>query len=235
MNCAPSISGRYPNGGPDPHRRAPGIPLLDDVGLDADGPRAGRRRRPHRTGRALAQRRTPRSRQRCSTGPRSKPRWRTARATHRHRARALRRQHARVHPEGGAAHVRAAHAAADRTPTFAGRHVLVVVRGHDYREDLAALRPYIREYRPVLIGVDGGADALLEHRVQARHHHRRLRLRVGDGPRTAAPSSCTTCTPTGGRPVARTCSNGASTTSSSWPRAPARTSPCCSPTSPGAS
>ncbi|HLM17393.1 MAG TPA: putative cytokinetic ring protein SteA [Acidimicrobiia bacterium] len=46
---------------------------------------------------------------------------------------------------------------------FAGRHALVVVRGHDYRSDLAALRPYIREYRPVLIGVDGGADALLEH------------------------------------------------------------------------
>jgi uncharacterized membrane-anchored protein len=43
-----------------------------------------------------------------------------------------------------------------------GRHALVVVRGHDYRSDLAALRPYIREYRPVLIGVDGGADALLE-------------------------------------------------------------------------
>ena len=43
-----------------------------------------------------------------------------------------------------------------------GRHALVVVRGHDYRSDLVALRPYIREYQPVLIGVDGGADALLE-------------------------------------------------------------------------
>jgi len=45
---------------------------------------------------------------------------------------------------------------------MAGRHVLVVVRGYQYKEDLAALRPYIREVRPVLIGVDGGADALLE-------------------------------------------------------------------------
>ncbi|MCA1710452.1 MAG: hypothetical protein LC789_01960 [Actinobacteria bacterium] len=45
---------------------------------------------------------------------------------------------------------------------FVGRHVLVVVRGYDYREDLAVLRPYIREYRPVLVGVDGGADALRE-------------------------------------------------------------------------
>jgi uncharacterized membrane-anchored protein len=43
-----------------------------------------------------------------------------------------------------------------------GRHVLIVVRGYHYREDIATLRPYIREYRPVLIGVDGGADALIE-------------------------------------------------------------------------
>ena len=42
------------------------------------------------------------------------------------------------------------------------RHVLIVVRGYHYKDDLATLRPYIREYRPVLIGVDGGADALLE-------------------------------------------------------------------------
>jgi uncharacterized membrane-anchored protein len=45
---------------------------------------------------------------------------------------------------------------------FRGRHALIVVRGHDYRSDLAALRPYIREYRPALIGVDGGADALID-------------------------------------------------------------------------
>ncbi|MFI6909299.1 putative cytokinetic ring protein SteA [Nonomuraea sp. NPDC050394] len=48
-----------------------------------------------------------------------------------------------------------------RTP-IEGRHVLIVVRGYHYKEDIATLRPYIREYRPVLIGVDGGADALLE-------------------------------------------------------------------------
>ncbi len=44
-----------------------------------------------------------------------------------------------------------------------GRQALVVVRGLDYEYDLRALRPYIREYRPVLIAVDGGADALIEH------------------------------------------------------------------------
>ena len=43
-----------------------------------------------------------------------------------------------------------------------GRHVLIVVRGYDYRSDLDALRPYISEYKPLLIGVDGGADALME-------------------------------------------------------------------------
>jgi uncharacterized membrane-anchored protein len=43
-----------------------------------------------------------------------------------------------------------------------GRPVLVVVRGYSYREDLAALRAYIREQRPILLGVDGGADALLD-------------------------------------------------------------------------
>src|SRR5918996_2241297 len=43
-----------------------------------------------------------------------------------------------------------------------GRHVLVVVRGYGYREDLAALRSYIRDVKPVLVGVDGGADALLD-------------------------------------------------------------------------
>ncbi|UPK73192.1 putative cytokinetic ring protein SteA [Nocardioidaceae bacterium SCSIO 66511] len=46
--------------------------------------------------------------------------------------------------------------------SFARRHALVVVRGYDYREDLAILKSYIREYHPVLIGVDGGADALVE-------------------------------------------------------------------------
>ncbi len=45
---------------------------------------------------------------------------------------------------------------------IAGRHVLIVVRGYDYKDDLDVLRPYIREYKPVLIGVDGGADALVE-------------------------------------------------------------------------
>lgn len=43
-----------------------------------------------------------------------------------------------------------------------GRHVLIVVRGYHYREDLQTLGGYIDDYKPVLIGVDGGADAILD-------------------------------------------------------------------------
>jgi len=50
-----------------------------------------------------------------------------------------------------------------RTRTkFRDRHVLIVVRGSTYRKDLRALAPYIRGVRPLLVGVDGGSDALLE-------------------------------------------------------------------------
>lgn len=45
---------------------------------------------------------------------------------------------------------------------IAGRHVLVVVRGESYKQDLATVRTYIRDVKPALIGVDGGADALIE-------------------------------------------------------------------------
>lgn len=47
------------------------------------------------------------------------------------------------------------------TPIW-GRHVLVVVRGPGAREDLRIIRSYIHDMKPVLIGVDGGADVLLE-------------------------------------------------------------------------
>jgi uncharacterized membrane-anchored protein len=43
-----------------------------------------------------------------------------------------------------------------------GKHVLIVVRGNDYKEDLTAIKTYIDEVRPVLVGVDGGADAIME-------------------------------------------------------------------------
>jgi uncharacterized membrane-anchored protein len=45
---------------------------------------------------------------------------------------------------------------------FRDRPCLVVVRGVGHKRDIKALRPYIRDVKPVLIGVDGGADALIE-------------------------------------------------------------------------
>jgi len=45
---------------------------------------------------------------------------------------------------------------------FRDRPTLIVVRGFDHKRDIKALRPYIRDLKPVLVGVDGGADALLQ-------------------------------------------------------------------------
>jgi uncharacterized membrane-anchored protein len=47
------------------------------------------------------------------------------------------------------------------TTQFRDRTVLVVVRGVDHQKDLRILRPYVRDVRPVLVAVDGGADALM--------------------------------------------------------------------------
>ena len=50
---------------------------------------------------------------------------------------------------------------------FRDRPALVVVRGVDHRKDLRALRSYIRDVKPVIVAVDGGADALVEHGFRA--------------------------------------------------------------------
>jgi len=43
------------------------------------------------------------------------------------------------------------------------RHVLIVARGYKHKQDLMMIREYIKDFKPVLIGVDGGGDALLEY------------------------------------------------------------------------
>ena len=50
---------------------------------------------------------------------------------------------------------------------FRDRHALVVARGPGMKRDLRMVRPYVRDFKPVLIAVDGGADALLEAGVKA--------------------------------------------------------------------
>ncbi|MEP6977679.1 MAG: putative cytokinetic ring protein SteA [Thermoleophilia bacterium] len=45
---------------------------------------------------------------------------------------------------------------------FRDRQALVVARGPGHKRDLRIVRPYVRDFKPVLIAVDGGADALVE-------------------------------------------------------------------------
>jgi uncharacterized membrane-anchored protein len=46
--------------------------------------------------------------------------------------------------------------------SFRDRHVLIVIRGDRHRRDLKALRAYIRDVRPLIVAVDGGADGVIE-------------------------------------------------------------------------
>lgn len=50
---------------------------------------------------------------------------------------------------------------------FVDRHVVVVTGGECSKQQLADLKPFIREYRPVLVGVDDGAELLRAARLTA--------------------------------------------------------------------
>jgi len=161
VNAARSISGRYPNRGPSILIEG-GIPLLDDVGeefmvaaLNREGSRADL------CGGTIC----------TEDGVRAK-------------GKLLDRAEVERMMDEASGHVDAALDAfarntlsylseekallldpvdvPDLRTRIQGRHVMVVVRGEGYREDLAAIEGYLRDVRPVLIGVDGGADALLD-------------------------------------------------------------------------
>ena len=160
VNAAPSTSGRYPNLGPEILVNA-GIPLVDGVGKEVlsavkegtavrvDGNRLlredgtvvaeGTEQTPETVAEAMAEARAGLSVQLEA--------FATNTMEYMKRERALLLDGVGV---------------PDVATQIEGRHVLVVVRGYDYKEDLQALRSYIRDYRPVLVGVDGGADALVE-------------------------------------------------------------------------
>ena len=160
LNAKPSISGRYPNLGPE-LLVARGVPLIDDLGEDVFQ-HCGRAPSPGSTA-------TP-----CWSAGRWWPAGvrqdaeRVAQRDGRRPAGGLPSRWSRSRPTRSSTCARSATCCwtawgcRPSAPGIEGRHCLVVVRGDDYRADLAALRPYIREFRPVLIGVDGGADALLE-------------------------------------------------------------------------
>ncbi len=54
------------------------------------------------------------------------------------------------------------HGVPDTATEMSGRPVVVVVRSHGWEDELRGIRAYIREQDPVLVGVDRGADALVE-------------------------------------------------------------------------
>jgi uncharacterized membrane-anchored protein len=159
VNAACSISGRYPNLGPEIIHHA-GIPLLDDVGPDAlAAVQEGETVRIHEGALWVGDRVVAKGTE--LDAPAIAAAVETARAGLAVQIESfaantmdfLRRERALLLDRAGVPHIETA---------IDGRQVLIVVRGQQYKEDLAILRPYIREYRPVLIGVDGGADAILE-------------------------------------------------------------------------
>lgn len=159
LNAKPSISGRYPNLGPEVLVEA-GIPLIDDLGealferlregdtvrieggtvyLGSEAIADGLRQDAESVGKAMAEAREGLSVQ--------------LEAFAANTMEYLRQERDLLLDGVGVPEVET---------RIAGRHCLIVVRGYDYQADLDVLRPYIREFRPVLIGVDGGADALAE-------------------------------------------------------------------------
>jgi uncharacterized membrane-anchored protein len=159
VNVAPSITGRYPNQGPLVLIAA-GIPLVDDVGRDVfDQVKEGQQVR--LDGETLY----------ADDVVAAKGTRQTAESVEAAVAAAK---------EGLAEQLKAfvtnTFEYIDRDPELlvegiripplrtrlAGKHALVVARGYHYHEDLQALRAYIREFKPVIIAVDGGANALIE-------------------------------------------------------------------------
>ncbi|HYT09271.1 MAG TPA: putative cytokinetic ring protein SteA [Mycobacteriales bacterium] len=159
VNASPNISGRYPNLGPEILVGA-GIPVLDDVGAEVfaavkDGARVrldgdtlyqgdeivakGQAQTPETVSVQLLEAKAGLSAQ--------------LEAFAANTMEYMKRERTLLLDGVGVPEVRT---------RLARRHALVVARGYDYKEDLAALRHYIREFKPVLIGVDGGADALRE-------------------------------------------------------------------------
>jgi uncharacterized membrane-anchored protein len=159
INASASISGRYPNLGPEIIVSA-GIPLLDEVGPQVMNlAREGELLRVE--GNVLFRGETPLAAGKLMDTPGVVAAMEDARAGLSEQLEAfventmefLRKERDLLLDGVGVPDVRT---------DFDDRHVLIVVRGYHFREDLKTLRPYIREYRPILIGVDGGADAIIE-------------------------------------------------------------------------
>ncbi|MBT9259299.1 MAG: hypothetical protein KM310_06035 [Clostridiales bacterium] len=160
LNAQPSISGRYPASGTDLLLER-GIPVVDGLGeglldllRDGDWVTVDEEGRVWQQGKLLAQ-----------------GRWVTREllAEERHRYQARFQEEFTAFLQNTLSYARKEKDVLLRDIPFppprvplAGRPCLVVVRGLDVPEDLQMLAPFIRYEKPVLLAVDGGADALLE-------------------------------------------------------------------------
>ena len=159
LNAKPSISGRYPNLGPEVLVQA-GIPLVDDLGEELfDRLREGETVRVeggtvYRGEDILGEGR----RQDAESVGKSMAEAREGLSVQLEAFAANTMEYLKLERDLLLDGV----GVPDIETRIAGRHVLVVIRGYDYQADLDVLRPYIREFKPVLVGVDGGADALIE-------------------------------------------------------------------------
>ena len=158
VNVSPSATGAYPNAGPLALVRggiclidAPGVELFDEVkegeplvvrgsSLFRNGTRVavGREREEEELARDLAEQR----------GRVSEALEAFAENTLRHL-----REEAALLSEGVQL--------PQLETRFRDRHALVVARSPDTKRDLSIVGPYIADFKPVLVGVDGGADALV--------------------------------------------------------------------------
>jgi uncharacterized membrane-anchored protein len=159
VNVATSISGRYPNHGPQLLLEA-GIPLVDDAGSDLfTKVREGAIVRLN--GETLYAGEEVIAKGRLQTAESVAAAMAEAKASVATQLQAFVANTLEYMTREGDLLVDGITAPELRT-RIENRHVLVVVRGYHHREDLATLRSYIREFKPLMIGVDGGADALLE-------------------------------------------------------------------------
>ncbi|QFU91443.1 putative cytokinetic ring protein SteA [Amycolatopsis sp. YIM 10] len=158
VNASPSISGRFPNLGPE-ILLAAGIPLIDSAGGSVlRNVKDGSKLRLHEDTIYLGERKV-------ASGTRQ---TRESVADQMIEAKAgmstqleafsantiefLRRERTLILDGVGVPELRL---------SLRDRHVLVVAAGNGHAEDLKKLKKYIGEHRPVLVGVDGGADTLI--------------------------------------------------------------------------
>jgi uncharacterized membrane-anchored protein len=158
VNAAPSISGRFPTLGPEVLLAA-GIPLLDSAGPDvlATVP-DGARIRLHEGAVHLGEKEVARGTEQTADAVADALADAKSGLSHQLEAFAantiefMQRERSMLLDGVGVPDVEV---------DLAGRQVLVVAAGYDHVADLARLKNYVREYKPVLVGVGAGADALL--------------------------------------------------------------------------